>query len=245
MSIPAHAAVNSAGLNIDGKMDKARIMPKFDYGTVDHTIRMKHQDWVLHRDATEGLNRELFGCSSTNKNHASSSETLITPPESACQNTRRTRHKRSKSSQADHDVANAICGDCMKLDHALNAAFTISEPERRTLPSSRVNLLSFFHSMTKVVSGISDAMHTENHNESSSSKDRGKGQMCLCFVQTILHGADRILDVRKRTGIDGKGATWSKNEKECIECFKQHLMNMLRDAKVLDGSGGMWLWSSI
>ena len=245
MSIPAHVAVNSAGLNVDGIMDKTRIIPKFDYGTVDYTIRMKRQGWVLHGDATEVLDRELSLSSSTITSDATSPETLKTQPEAPRQKARRTRHKCSKSCQADHSMADAVCGDYLKLDHMLNAAFTVDESEDRNMPSSRVNLLSFFHSMTKVVSGISDATHTGDNNGSSSSKDRGKGKMCLCFVQTILRGADRVLDVRKTTGIDGRGAGWSKKEKECIECFKQHLENILKDAKVLDGSGGMWLWSSI
>lgn len=79
--------------------------------------------------------------------------------------------------------------------------------------------------------------------------------MCICFAQTILQGADRVLDTRKRNGLDAKGATWSKNEKECVACFKDELLKVLRSdgvavSKEDNGggfavSGGKWVWESL
>ena len=93
--------------------------------------------------------------------------------------------------------------------------------------------------MTQVIAGISDATHAD---ESSGA---GRNQMCLCFTQTILRAADRVQDMRKRGGLDVKGAILSKNEKECVECYKDHLMKVLGKAGVTDGHGAVWLWTSI
>ena len=244
MSVPAHAAARSAGLNINGKDDRAKLQPKFDYGGIDCIIKMKHEGWVLNMEQASMLTRQLEGETLA----SGACDTMFAEqPTNPTQKTRKTRHKRSKSCKVDtkceatgHDHA------CTKLDHVFNASFTIDTAEGRNLPPSRFNLLSFFHSMTKVVSGISDATHADDGKDiSSSTKDGGSGQMCLCFVQTILRGADRIQDVRKRSGLDAAGATWSKNERNCIECYKEHLMKMLEQAKVMDGSGGNWLWSRI
>jgi len=246
MSVPAHAAARSAGLNICGKNDGTPIQPKFEYGTIDHTTKMKRDGWVLQVDAVELLDQELYAGCSKGTLHEHSSEAAKARPELLAPRARRTKHKRSKSCQVGKEASQSRCEDCVKLDHSFNASFIVDRSERRNLPSARINLLSFFHSMTKVVSGISDTTHAQNEkNISSSSGGSGKGQMCLCFVQTVLRGADRILDVRKRSGLDAKGAVWSENERECIDCYKEHLVKMLEDAKVTDGSGGTWLWNSL
>jgi len=246
MSVPAHAAARSAGLNICGKNEETKIQSKFEYGTIDHTIRMKRDGWVLQSGAAELLDQELHASCTKDALHRHSSEAIPAQPQAAVPKSRRAKHKRRKSCQVAGGVPNPENEDCLKLDHTFNASFTIDRSEHRNLPSSRVNLLSFFHSMTKVVSGISDSTHARSDkNTAASSEDSGKGQMCLCFVQTVLRGADRLLDVQKRSGHDARGAVWSKNERECIDCYKLHLMRMLGDAKVLEGSGGVWLWSSM
>lgn len=246
MSVPAHAAARSAGLNVGGKNDEIKIQPKFDYGTIDHTIRMKREGWVLQSDEAEILDRELCSSCPTTMTHTQSSQAENAQSRVPVQKAKQSKHKRTKSCQVGTDTPDSSCEDCLKLDHRFNACFTADFSEGRNLPSSRLNLLSLFHSMTRVVSGISDATHADDGKDLlSSTKDDGKGQMCLCFVQTVLRGADRISDVRRRSGIDAKGAVWSKNEKNCSECFREHLMKMLGDANVLDGRGGVWLWSSI
>lgn len=239
MSVPAHAAARSAGLNISQRNEDNAIQPKFDYGTVDNIIRLKRDGWILHDDAAELLDEEL-GIGST-----SGLEQMLSPQNEQIplipQKIKRRKHVRTKSCCVGNTAAETSCS---RLDHTLAANFTIESSQGRNLPPSRFNLLSFFHSMTKVVSGISDMTHTEDE-KNGSPQSNGRGQMCLCFVQVILRGADRILDVRKRNGIDAKGAVWTKNEKECIECYKNFLTKMLQEAKVLDGEGGVWLWSDV
>lgn len=238
MSVPAHAAATSAGLNISQRNEDVKIQPKFDYGTVDNVVKLKRGGWILHGEAAQLLNEELHIGS------VSSFEQLQSPQyeqiPSTSQKTKRTKHARTKSCCVSKTVENA----CSKLDHTFAASFAVDSSQGRNLPPSRFNLLSFFHSMTKVVSRISDFTHAEDE-KGGTSKNNGRGQMCLCFVQVILRGADRILDVRKRAGIDAKGAVWTKNEKECIECYKDFLMKMLNEAKVLDGDGGVWLWNNV
>lgn len=240
MSVPAHAAARSAGLNISQRNEDVKLQPKFDYGTIDHIIKMKRNGWVLPDDLSQVLDGELQLDAAINVGHFSSSLQNEEAP-SSLQKTRRNKHMRTKSYTINKDVTE---NKCSKLDHTLTASFTVDSGQGRNLPPSRLNLLSFFHSMTKVVSGISDATHAED-DMNGNSRNTGSGQMCLCFVQTILQASDRILDVRKRTRIDAKGAVWSKNEKECIECYKKFLVKMLEEAKVLDGDAGIWLWSSM
>lgn len=243
MAVPAHAAARSAGLGLGGKNENASLHPKFDYGTIDGTMRLKHEGWSLSAEVADLLDKEFEGNWCTDLKSTDAGSTPNNQPPMPAQKARRTKHKRSKSCHADKSDSNQRNTTCHKLDHVVDASFTPNASEGRNLPPSKINLLYLFRSMTKVVSGISDATHVEDNNDgSSSSKDSGRGQMCLCFVQTILRAADRIQDVRKISGIDAKGATWSKNEKECIECYKEHLMKML---EVPDGSGGFWLWSSI
>ncbi|KAK5095994.1 hypothetical protein LTS08_007876 [Lithohypha guttulata] len=244
MAVPSHTAKKTAGLNIGGKDDEAKAQPKFDYGTIDRVTRFKHEGWVLHEKATEKLDKELVNdCCTTKESPAgtSSPDQPSSPPDKS----RRSKHKRNKSCQISKNESETST-TCHKLDHLINASFVVDRSQERDLPPSRINLLSLFHSMAKVVAGISDETHVEDDRDiTSSGSDGGRGKMCICFVQAILQAADRIQDVRKKKGIHAAGATLTKNEKECVECYKKHLMNMLEQAKVLDGSGGLWLWSSI
>lgn len=243
MSVPAHAAAKSAGLNINQRNDETKIQPKFDYGTIDQIIKLKRDGWVLQRDASETLEADLqIGCIDDLEQNASlqSHQAPL-----GLQKTKRTKHARTKSCHINKEGTEAAENSCSKLDHTFISSFTAEPSQRGRLPPSRFNLLSFFYSMTKMVSAISDSTHAEDNVNETSNKNNGRGQMCLCFVQTILRGADRILDVRKRCGIDAKGAVWGKNEKECIECYKEFLMKTLDEAKVLDSNGGQWLWSSL
>lgn len=226
MSIPAHTAARSAGLNIQQRSENVKLDPKFDYGTIDQVIKLKRDGWVLSDDSTEVFSSEVKGSSQPSP-----------PP----QRSRRNKHSRTKSCCTDEKVPT---NQCTRLDHTLAACFDPDPFQRRNLPPGRFNLLTFFHSMTKIVSRISDYTHIED-DKNGTPKNNGRGQMCLCFVQTMLQASDRILDVRKRVRIDASGAIWSKNEKECIECFKKCLTEILEEAKVLDGDGGAWLWSSM
>lgn len=240
MSVPAHAAARSAGLNISQRNEDVKIQPKFDYGTVDSIVRLKRGGWILDADATRLLDQELHIGSVTDLEQSTSPQ--FEQSLSTSQKTKRTKHVRTKSCCVSKTTTSE--NSCSRLTHTFPDNFIVDSSQGRCLPPSRFNLLSFFHSMTKVVSGISDFTHAEDE-KNGNSKNNGRGQMCLCFVQVILRGADRILDVRKRAGIDAKGAVWTKNEKECIECYKDFLMKMLAEAKVLDGDGGVWLWSNV
>lgn len=239
MSVPAHAAAKSAGLNISQRNEDVKIQPKFDYGTVDNIVKLKRGGWMLRDDTAQLLNEELGIGSVSGFEQVMSPQCEQSP--SISQKTKRAKHARTKSCCVSRTAAESSCS---RLDHTFAANFTVNSLQGRKLPPSRFNLLSFFHSMTKVISGISDFTHVEDE-KSGHSQNNGRGQMCICFVQVILRGADRILDVRKRAGIDAKGATWSKNEKECIECYKDFLTKMLTEAKVLNGDGGIWLWSNV
>ena len=252
MSVPAHAAARSAGLNIEGRSDAVKVQPKFDYGTIDPTMKLKHDGWILSIEEEEQLDQMLH--------HTNGHTGLISPTTTKLANTsntvaksKKSKHARTKScigSKVPATNANNPEPDsCSNLLHTINSTFTTEPSTTLNLPPSRFNLISFFLSMTRIISGISDATHSSPSPASTTatpSADNGKGQMCLCFTQTILRASDRILDVRKRSGIDAKGAVWSKNEKECIECFKGHLATALEEAGVLEGQqGGKWLWESV
>lgn len=244
MSVPARAAAYSAGLNIGTRDNEVKIENKFDYGLLDNTIRLKREGYRLQEDALKVLDQDLNERHGHNIVVTKKSKASCLQRSETAQEPRNRRHKRTKSCYVDDDdEALGKTDSCFNLAHIINDAFGTYASQGRKLPTSKINLLSLFHSMTKVVSGISDATHArDGDHHSITNKDEGKGQMCLCFVQTILRAADRIQDVRKRNGVDANGAVWSKNERECIESYKEHLTKMLRDAKVDEGSGGNWLW---
>lgn len=244
MSVPAHTAARSAGLNVNQRDESEVVSPKFDYGTIDYTVRLKRKGWVLAADEDAQLESRweigATGVSASRSNDSSSND--------ATRVSRGVRHARSES------CTTASCGQpgphggpdhecCTRVEHNLGASFG-TPPGTSSVATSKINLLSLFHSMTRVVSAISDTTHTVDDAENARSltspqvKDNGRGQMCLCFVQTILRGADRIVVVRKRSGLDAKGACWTRNEKECIECYKQHLTEELERAEE-------WIWKSI
>lgn len=242
MAVPAHAAATSAGLNISGKEEAGQIQPKFDYGTIDELTRLKRRAWSLYGDAAVAFEADLWSTRCSQSTGGLSCSATSAQP----QHLRKIKHKRTKSCHVAN--SNPAADTCHKLEHIFNASLTIHEDGNRRLPTGKINLLSFFYSMTRVVSGISDATHANDDKSSSktgSGRPSGRGQMCLCFVQTILRAADRIQDIRKRHGIAAAGATLSKGERECVDCFKKCLASMLVEAQVLDGQGGTWLWQSI
>lgn len=236
MAVPAHIAARSAGLNIRDRSESSAMQPKFDYGTIDPTMRSKHAGWALEEDITIDFDR----CLGLNLVEDGSDQVLVTPIQlTAPSKLRATKHKRSKSCQEPKNGLTTCDRTCLKPDHVFDASFSVDETQCRQIPACKLNLLALFHSLTQVVSGISDATHADQKNGA------GRGQMCLCFVQTILRAADRVQDVRKRGGLDARGAILSKNEKECVECYKVSLTKVLKQAGVLGGQGGEWLWTSI
>lgn len=236
MAVPAHIAARSAGLNIRGRNESV-VQPKFDYGTIDLTMRTKHAGWTLQDEVAADLDSYLGLSSMEDASDQVLGLPLQLPP--SISKSRAAKHKRSKSCQEPRTSASPSDHSCLKPDHILDASFSIDEAQCRSIPACKLNLLSLFHNMTQVIAGISDATHA---NESSGA---GRDQMCLCFTQTILRAADRVQDVRKRGGLDAKGAVLSKNEKECVECYKNHLMKILGKADVLEGHRAVWLWTSM
>lgn len=255
MSVPGHAAARFAGLNIERISEGTHVQPKFDYGTIDSTMKLKHHGWALSIEEQEQLDRTLqIGAAPTSSIVPSSPRTTkaqtISSQTRTSQRSRKETYLASRAFSVNGETAYKIAS-YTNVNDKIFSTFNDNASSTHVFPPSRFNLLSFFRSMTKVISGISDATHSElspasKASSSPSPSPSGQGQMCLCFTQTILRASDRILDARRHSRLDAKGATWSKNEKESIECFKNHLMAALNEAGVLEGnSGGKWIWESV
>ncbi|ETN45924.1 uncharacterized protein HMPREF1541_00105 [Cyphellophora europaea CBS 101466] len=74
-------------------------------------------------------------------------------------------------------------------------------------PKARLNRFAVFEDCVKIVSKISNATHTD-------PKERNMN--CICFASAILEGGDRILDARAGGRLNGKGACWTKDEREGV-----------------------------
>lgn len=245
MAVPARAAAKSAGLNIGGKEDAVMTLPKFDYGTIDRITRLKRNLWILGGEESSFFDEEIKGISCSGKSMAAK----VQQNPSTTPQRKKASHKRTQSCHTSKNPLGPTPSRCHMLHHELDVCFSDNEGEGRQFPTARINLLSFFFSMTRVVSAISDATHAQPHDRSASEAEEGqqngRGQMCLCFVQTILRATDRMQDVRKRRGMTAAGATLTKGERGCVDCFKEHLQQMLECARVEDVQGGRWLWESI
>ncbi|KIW35416.1 uncharacterized protein PV07_02113 [Cladophialophora immunda] len=77
------------------------------------------------------------------------------------------------------------------------------------LPMARVNLFALFERCLRVVSEVSDKMHSENEAETGSN--------CICFCSEIFSAADRIVKGRRL----GKLEAWHEHERKLIENTKE------------------------
>ncbi|OAL34693.1 hypothetical protein AYO20_06110 [Fonsecaea nubica] len=77
------------------------------------------------------------------------------------------------------------------------------------LPMARVNLFALFERCLRVVSQVSDKMHSDNEAE--------KGSNCICFCSEIFSAADRIVKGRRL----GKLEAWKEHERKLIEDTKE------------------------
>lgn len=117
-------------------------------------------------------------------------------------------HKSCTVSQdATPSAAAVSCHRLSSLLPLLDKTLASTTPDRVPPPKARLNHFRVFHDCVKVVSDISDATHT-------NPKERNMN--CICFASAVLEGGDRILAARAAGKINGKGACWTKDERDGV-----------------------------
>ena len=115
-----------------------------------------------------------------------------------------------------------------KLQSLLSYADSVlSSSSDEAIPQARLNHFAVFATCVRIISTLSDAAHTSKED---------KGMNCICFVNAILSGGDRIVEARKMGWTSG--ACWTKAEREGV-------VKLTVDAiKDVVGSGGLreWQW---
>jgi hypothetical protein len=106
------------------------------------------------------------------------------------------------------------------VEEELNPRRTVTQGPSK----ARLNYFDVFRFCVQTVRRISEATHTD---------PKEKGMNCICFVSAILEGADRIVDARSLGQVVGKGACWTKTEREgVIKSTVAAMIEVLRDKHV-------------